>query len=110
MKKLVVCFLSIGLAVSVLTGCSLFYTRMPKTNINDMPPKDIISSDSAIALALEEVGLTESDAIIEDIDLELENGIWVYDIEFRQDSTEYKAEVHAGDGTILTMKKENIFD
>ena len=108
MKKYLTGILGAILIVTILTACT-FTVQTPKLNTADPLPKELIDSEQAKAIALEEIGLSNEDVFFEKVELDKDDGIWVYEIEFRQDMTEYEAEIHATKGTVLTMKKDNIF-
>ncbi len=61
-----------------------------------------IGEQKAREIALERAGLTESEVDFTRSSYELDDGIWVYDIEFRQGRVEYSAEVRASDGQIIS--------
>lgn len=61
-----------------------------------------IGVDQAKAIALERAGLTEADVTFVQSSLEVDDGVRLYEIEFRQGRVEYSADVRASDGTILS--------
>jgi len=60
-----------------------------------------IGKEKAKEIALEKAGLKESDVVRLKVELEKDNGIFVYEVEFEQGNKEYKAEIKADDGKIL---------
>ena len=57
-------------------------------------------------IALTKAGLAESEVILERVELDKENGVWVYEVEFAKGYTEYDVYVDATDGTILKYKTD----
>lgn len=64
-----------------------------------------ITREDAKSIALNHAGVTEAEIYDYDIDLDFENGILVYEIDFEKDNTDYDYHINATDGTIL--KSEN---
>lgn len=65
-----------------------------------------IGVEAARQIALEHAGLNDSDAGSVHTKLELEDGIWQYDVEFRQDNMEYDYDIDAMTGEILSFDHE----
>ena len=68
---------------------------------NTVNEADYIGEDKAKKIALNKAGLKESEVSFLKVELDRDNGIVVYDVEFNSDRKEYSAEVKATDGTIL---------
>ena len=62
--------------------------------------KNYIGAEKAVQIALNHFGKTETEVQNLEKELETENGILVYDIEFEQNGTEYSAEINAVTGKI----------
>ena len=58
-----------------------------------------------IALTRAEIE-TANDVIFERIELERDDGIWVYEVEFIKDGMEYSTEIKADDGTVISWEVE----
>ena len=69
--------------------------------------KSEITEAEAKKIALDKAGLTENDVIFERTEKDYENGILVYEIEFRKGRTEYKAEISVSDGKIISWEIDN---
>jgi len=69
--------------------------------------KNFIGSEKAQEIALKKAGVTTSDVIFDRTELDQDNGIWHYEVEFRRGNIEYSADVKADDGTILDWEVEN---
>lgn len=66
-----------------------------------------LSEAEAKKIALDKAGLVESDVIFDRTEKDYENGILVYEIEFRKGRTEYKAEISVADGKIISWEIDN---
>jgi SagB-type dehydrogenase family enzyme len=71
------------------------------------PPDDgFIGRQAAIRAALAHARLHESDVRAIACELDRENGIMVYEVEFKKDGFEYDYDIDAKTGTIIKSKKE----
>lgn len=66
----------------------------------------VISEDEAKAAALADAGLAESDVTFIKVNLDTDDFITVYDIEFYTSDTEYDYEINASDGTVKGKSTE----
>ena len=66
----------------------------------------VISVQEAKAIALQLVGLQESDIVGFECELDREDGVTHYEIEFLSGNTEYELEINAYTGAILKQDKE----
>ena len=53
---------------------------------------------------MEKASLTEADVVFEKIDLDKDNGVWHYEVEFKKGKTEYDADINAEDGTVISWE------
>ena len=60
-----------------------------------------ISEKSAKKIALDKAGLKESEVSFVKVELDMDDGIWRYEVEFRKGLKEYSADIKADDGKIL---------
>lgn len=65
--------------------------------------KAYIGREAALALALEQSGLTEADILYQEIEMDFDDGQMVYEVEFFAGEMKYEYEIAAGDGAILKM-------
>lgn len=72
----------------------------------DTVQQELIGEERAKKIALEHAGLSEKDVIFERTELDRDDGIVKYEIEFRQGRTEYDVDIHAYDGKILSFEKD----
>nr|WP_326186206.1 PepSY domain-containing protein [uncultured Oscillibacter sp.] len=66
----------------------------------------IITEARARAIALEHAGVQEADALGLRVKLDREDGVQVYDVEFRAGSIEYEYELRSSDGAILKAERD----
>ncbi len=65
-----------------------------------------IGEAAAKEIALKKAGLNASQVVFEKAQLDRDDGIWQYEIEFRQNNIEYDVDVKADDGKILSFEKD----
>ena len=65
---------------------------------------EFIGEEKAKEIALQKAGLTAEDVTFTKIGLDRDDGVWQYEIEFRQDKTEYETDINAVDGTIINWE------
>ena len=66
--------------------------------------KSCIGQDAALSIALDHAGLTSSQIYELDVELDSEDGIMVYEIEFESSAGEYEYDIHAHTGQIVKYK------
>lgn len=66
--------------------------------------KSCIGQDKALSIALDHAGLTSSQIYELDMELDSEDGIMVYEIEFESSDGEYEYDIHAHTGQIVKYK------
>ena len=69
-------------------------------------PGGFIGEEAAKAAALAHAGVSEAEAGFVKWELEEDDGLWVYEIEFRAGGVEYEYEIAAGDGGILKAEQD----
>lgn len=65
-----------------------------------------ITEENAKAIALEHAGLAEADVTFTKTKLDMDDGLQVYEIDFRQGSTAYEYEIHSQTGEIIKSDME----
>ena len=112
MKKLILLALMMSISSLFMTGCNNSAQQTPppsstQTSATPAPTQattdntEFIGEEKAEQIALEKAGLTADNVTFINIDLDRDDGVWQYELEFRQGGTEYEAEINAIDGTIL---------
>ncbi len=81
-------------------------TSRQTQNNPDIP---LIGENKAKEIALERAGLTAEEVIFDRVELDRDDGVLKYELEFRKGSTEYDVEIRADDGTVLSFERD-IFD
>ena len=77
---------------------------------NSLPPEssqsaeNTISEEEAKQIALNKAELTADGVFFDRVELEKDNGIWKYEIEFRKDRTEYDIDINAENGEIVSWE------
>lgn len=86
-------------------GSSLQSTVDDLTNdVTQMTAK--ISADEAKAAALKHAGLTEAEVTGMDVDLDRDNGVLKYEIDFHHGGIEYDYDIDAESGNIISADKD----
>ncbi|MBQ7338066.1 MAG: PepSY domain-containing protein [Clostridia bacterium] len=81
-------------------------TPAPVPDAPDAAAQDRISSTDAEQIARSHAGVTAADVIMQRTELDYDDGLLVYEVEFRQGYTEYDYTIHARTGEILSYHKE----
>lgn len=130
MKKIVFILSGTLLSIALLTGCmgmneakqdmdsaandvknemqSALPTDDNKNDKTDMTvdTNQFIGEEKAKEMVLSKAGFGADGVTFEKIELEKDDGVWVYEIDFTKDNTEYDAKVKADDGAILKWETE----
>ena len=77
-----------------------------KDNPAQSSAKDVIGKEQAKKIALGKAKLKENEVSFIKIELDKDNGIWKYEVEFRKGLKEYSAEIKADDGKILDWEAD----
>ncbi len=121
MKKLLSIILVTVLLVVFVTGCGNKNAQTPgqssqirqtEQQTQQSPSQDtadqsaFIGEDRAKEIALERAGLAADDVVFDRIELDRDAGIWQYEVDFRQGTTEYDVDIKADDGTIISFETD----
>lgn len=121
------CLIGVLCAMLLLSSCSAREIKDDvkegvediKEEVSQMVPKETASSEStsdnkqfigedkAKSIALEKAGYSADEVAFDRVELENDDGVWQYEIEFRKDKTEYNADISAKDGKIISWESEN---
>ncbi len=128
MKKF---FLVLLCAVFLIGGCSMDNVKQEiteetqdikqdvKEEVNDikedvkeiMPQKvdksQFIGEEKAKEIALEKAGITAEGVVFDIVELDNDDGIWQYEVEYRKGTTEYSADIAADSGDIISWEIDN---
>ncbi len=78
----------------------------PSSSEGNTDSSEIITAEDAERIALERAGLTADEVRFEKTELDRDDGILHYDVEFNKGREEYDVEVSAADGEILHFEKD----
>lgn len=130
MKKIIPILAGLFLLVGVMSGCGENQTPAPQSdaqntvqttqtpsaqpevqqtptqNQNNADTVTRISEEKAKEIALSKAGITAEGVTFEKIELDNDDGVRKYEIEFRQGNTEYDVDIKADDGTVLKFEKD----
>lgn len=65
-----------------------------------------IGVERAKEIALEKAGITSDGVFFEKVELDRDDRLLVYELEFKKDGFEYEIEIKADDGTVLSWEKD----
>lgn len=65
-----------------------------------------IGEEKALSIALENAGLTQDQLVYSQVELEADDGVWKYNVEFFADNKEFDYEIEATRGTILSYDSD----
>ena len=77
------------------------------TGVPSMDPADMLTADQAGDVALGHAKLTKEDVVGLHAELEIDNGIPQYEVEFRDGHIEYDYHIHAETGEILSYERDD---
>lgn len=63
---------------------------------------NFIGEESAKSIALDKAGVSAKDVSFDKVELDCDNGVWQYEVEFRKGRTEYDYDIKADDGSVLS--------
>ena len=75
-----------------------------------MTDSDFISIDEAKSIALQVSGVDASNAVFTEAELNVDDGVHIYEIEFISGDMEYSFEISAMTGSVAEWEKESIYD
>jgi uncharacterized membrane protein YkoI len=107
MKKIIALALSLVIAIASLAACA---PRNPAGSVGSdgkMPDTSkFIGEEKARQIAIEKAGIPSDGANFVRVELDRDNGIWHYEVEFRQGRTEYDADIKADTGEIISFETD----
>ena len=109
MKKIIALVLSLSLILIVSAGCDFRRPPAPNNATSDANNVDIskfIGEEKAKQIALEKAAIPSDGVMFKRVELERDNGIWQYEVDFRQGRVEYDADIKADDGSIISFEMD----
>ena len=73
----------------------------------DKEKSKFIGEEKAKEIALKKANVTTESVIFDKVELDHDDGVWRYEVDFKKDTTEYDAEINAVDGSILKWEVDN---
>ena len=119
MKRILAGVMILSLSVLMLTACG------PENNTAPAPTTDataeatmpqntatadaakFIGEDKAKELALKKADISADDVRFDRVELDRDDGVWQYEVDFRHGDMEYDIDISAETGEILSFEKEN---
>ncbi len=77
-------------------------TAQSDNNKGNVDKSQFIGEEKAKSIALEKAGFSADGVTFDKVELDRDDGVWQYEVEFRKDRTEYDADIKADDGKILS--------
>lgn len=119
-KKAAVLLSTVGIMAVFLTGCqnngNAGGGTQPQTSSadntsqsaakNDPDMENFISEDEAKQIAFQDAGINEADVVNSRIQLQKDDGVWEYEVDFYAGNQEYDYDIAAEDGTIRSKDQE----
>lgn len=109
MKKFLSLVLSLTLMLIVSAGCDSRGPSSPNITNSDTNTPDtsnFIGEEKAKQIALEKAGIGSDGVVFERIELDRDNGVWQYELDFRQGRYEYDADIKADDGSVINFETD----
>lgn len=110
MKKSILIFLSVLSLVFALSSCGQVKSGENTQNLNSKGTNSSnnasITAQAAEQKALEHAGIDAADATFKRTELDLDDGIYKYEIEFYVGNIEYDYEIDANTGNIISFDKD----
>ncbi len=69
-------------------------------------PSDLISEAKAKEIAFNHAGVSSSSVTIEKVELDRDDGVWEYEVDFRVGHTEYDYEINASTGAVIKAESD----
>ena len=104
MKKSVVLLLLVLLLLVV--GCDT-QPPLPAEPTGATDTSNLIGEEKAISIALEQAGIPKDGVTFQRIELDKDDKILHYEVEFYKGDTEYDVDIKADDGTVLSFEKDH---
>ncbi len=104
MKKSITLVLLVVLLLFA-AGCGI-QPPPPANPTGAIDTSNLIGEEKAIAIALEQAGIPKDGVTFERIELDRDDKILHYEIEFLKGQTEYDVDIKADDGTVLAFEKD----
>lgn len=106
MKKILSGIMISLLLASVFAACDIKpKPPMPNPN-NATDTSNLIDENRAKEIALEKAGIAEDGVRFDRVELDRDNGIWLYEVDFRHGDMEYDVDIDAQTGDVVGFETE----
>ncbi len=82
-------------------------TNKDASNLTNEEKSKFIGEEKAKEIALKKANVTTESVIFDKVELDHDDGVWQYEVDFKKDTTEYDAKINAIDGSILKWEVDN---
>lgn len=120
MKKILANIMVFSLAMLLLTACDTKQNvvpipgadttadeKMPQmTDKTQVDTSKFIGEEKAKELALKKAGIGADGVKFDRVELDHDDGVWQYEVDFRHGDMEYDIDVNAENGEIISFEKE----
>lgn len=122
MKKILSGIMLFSLAMLLLSACGIKQNVMPtpgdgvtagetmpqNTENTQVDTSKFIGEERAKELALKKAEIGTDDVKFDRVELDRDDGVWQYEVDFRHGDIEYDIDVNAENGEILSFEKEKV--
>ena len=108
-KKTAVLLVCAVCAASVAVGVAakgVFHERAKRPEEKNVDTSGFVTEDRAKEVSLSRAELSASDVARVKAELDFDDGVWKYEVEFRHGGFEYDVDVNAENGSVLKFEKE----
>lgn len=98
--------MKLGKSVTFVTTAMLLASMAAGSGSIRASAAESTTADYAVAIALEDAGLSEDEVTVEEVEKGTEQGASVYEIEFWTDSMDYEYDIAVADGEIVRASRE----
>lgn len=110
MKRILAGIMILSLSVLMLTACGPENNVTPDAttpqNTATADASKFIGEDKAKELALKKADIGDQDVRFDRVELDRDDGVWQYEVDFRHGDMEYDIDINAETGEILSYEKE----
>ena len=121
MRKILVSIMVFSLAMLLLTACGSKKNTVPTTGSSatgdgtmqqatdktQVDTSKFIGEEKAKELALKKAEIGADGVKFDRVELDFDDGVWQYEVDFRHGDIEYDIDINAENGEILSFEKEN---
>ena len=121
MKKILVSIMVFSMAMLLLIACGSKQNTVPTpgtgattegtmpqtTDKTQVDTSKFIGEEKAKELALKKAEIGADGVKFDRVELDFDDGVWQYEVDFRHGDIEYDIDINAENGEILSFEKEN---